>query len=72
MKGNSNFTEKEANEIKGYLKSLREVGRDAQKDIRAYLRSNLNFYISDFTSSTKGFTEDDFNILVSENKIIIK
>ncbi|AMQ00919.1 hypothetical protein AY601_4068 [Pedobacter cryoconitis] len=72
MKGRSVFTSKEATEIKKYLNELRSVGRDTQKDIRAHLRSFYKFYITDFTSSTSGFTVEDFDFYVERNQITVK
>lgn len=71
MKGKANFTAKEAESIKEHLREVRKVGRDAQKQIRAHMRSSIKFYISDFTNSTEGFTEADFVNLVNQGKIKI-
>lgn len=71
MKGKSEFTEKEADEIKMALVECRKVGREAQKDIRENeLRRKLKFYITDFTAK-KGFTAEDFDKLVSSGDITI-
>ena len=57
------FTIKEEIEIKRLLLKLREASKANQKIIRGNLRKKLNFYISRFTSSKKGFTLDDFQDL---------
>ena len=72
MKGKSTFTDREAKDIRIALTNCRTLDRDAQKDIRENeLRRRLNFYISDFTKSKKGFSPDDFDNLIKSGKVII-
>ena len=72
MKGENTFTKSESKEIKDHLHACRDAGRDAQKSIRAHLRLKYNFYITDYTSSKKGFTPEDSDHLVQQGEIIIQ
>lgn len=72
MKGKNIFTKAESVQIKEHLKALAEAGRYAQKDIRVQLRTENNFYISDFDHSRKGFSSADFDRLVAEGLIRIE
>jgi hypothetical protein len=65
------YSQKEADEIRLILSKIRIASRDEQKKLRDYLRENLNFYISDYTSSKEGFTVEDFDNLIRQRKIKI-
>jgi len=72
MKGKSIFTSNESRSIKEHLVKLRISERNSQKSIRAHLRRKFHFYISDYTDSNVGFTEADFDNLVTNRMITIK
>ena len=57
--------------IKAELRALRRADRDTQKTIRNRLRKR-GFYITDYTSSSEGFTEGDFDALVRRGTIRIE
>ena len=65
------FSQKEATDIKAILSTLHTLPREEQKTVREGLRSKFNFYISDFTSSKKGFTDKDFDNCITQGKIKI-
>ena len=71
MKGKDCFTETEVSSIRNLLK--RKVGADSncQKIIRGRLRTNYNFYISDFTDRKLGFTVNDFDELMASGRISV-
>jgi hypothetical protein len=71
MRGKNHFTETEAKGIRALLDKKVVSGRKEQKAIREFLRKTHSFYISDFTSS-KGFAPNDFDILISSGKIVVK
>lgn len=70
--GRDSFTQKEADEIRSYLKLARESGKEDQKYIRDHLRSKLYFFISDYTISRKGFTPEDFDLLITDGRVTIQ
>jgi hypothetical protein len=72
MNGEKEFTIKEAAIIKQLLATIRKSDREIQKLIRNELRLVHRFYISDFTTSRKGFTPNDFEGLVKSKVITIK
>ena len=57
--------------IRNLLK--RKVGEDRnyQKIIRGRLRTNYNFYISNFTDRKSGFTVNDFDELMASGRISV-
>ena len=65
----SRFSREEADEIRKVLKKCREADREIQKDLRSYLRRKLGFYISDYTSSKKGLTPEDFDKLIEDGRV---
>lgn len=67
LKGKKTFTKAEETCIRQVLRILEEHRTKANRD---KLR-NLGFYITDFTSSKKGFTESDFNDLIKNKDIKI-
>lgn len=71
MKGKSVFSLAEAERVRELLRKIRRAERDEQKKLRDCLRLNVGFYISDFTRSTAGFTEADFDSLVKRGTIKI-
>lgn len=70
MQGKKTFTKEEAHLIRALLQQKTSASRSAQKGIRNQLRS-LQFYISDFDTSQRGFTVADFDRLVRTNQVII-
>ncbi|MBK8211488.1 MAG: hypothetical protein IPK78_17600 [Rhodospirillales bacterium] len=70
MKGKATFTKCDAEIIRQKLGHVRRADRDLQKKLRGTLR-DMGFYISDFTSSSRGFTGDDFDELVQRGSITI-
>ena len=70
MKGRSSFTQGEVSQIRRLLMQKSIASGSAQKALRKQLR-NLDFYISDFSSSSDGFICEDFDRLVSNGNITI-
>lgn len=71
MKGKGAFSQAEAQRARELLGKIRVAGRDEQKQLRHRLRSDIGFYISDFTRSSTGFTVADFDSLVERGTINI-
>lgn len=71
MKGKRIFSAAEAVRARELLRQIRAVDRDEQKTLRDRLRSDVGFYISDFTGSKAGFTEADFDSLAEKGTIKI-
>ena len=69
-KGRTEFTSAEAAEIRRLLSETREVESGAQKRPRGRLR-RMDFYITDFDRSFKGFGPEDFNRLVAQGLVDI-
>jgi len=69
MKGKTEFTEFEANQIIKLINQKLNASRNEQKNIRNKIRS-FNFYFSDF-SSKKGYTVQDFEDLIKSGEIRI-
>jgi hypothetical protein len=61
--GEKVFSVAESGKIRRLLQRKVRATRSEQKGIRASIR-RLGFYISDFTSSTEGFTSRNFDDLV--------
>lgn len=70
MMGKREFSVKDAARIRQLLLRKAWADRAEQKVVRASMR-RLGFYISDFTSSTEGFTASDFDTLVEQGRIIV-
>lgn len=70
MKGKSNFSEDEAEEIRSTLAEIRRAERSKQKALRERLRSK-GFYITDWSSDQGGFTVSGFDFLVSRRLISV-
>jgi hypothetical protein len=71
MKGKRHFTASDADGIRDLLRRVREADPEQQKLLRHRLRSNFNFYISDFPRSKGGFSVADFNGLAQRGTITI-
>ena len=71
MKGKDCFTETEESSIRNLLKRKVGADRNCQKIIRDRLRTNYNFYISDFTHRKSGFTVNDFDELMASGRISV-
>lgn len=69
MKGKTEFTESEANQIRKLISQKLMASKNEQKSIRNKIRS-FDFYFSDF-SSKKGYTVQDFENLISSGEIKI-
>jgi len=65
------FSSQEADEIRQLLRQKSVADRSRQKALRHQLRQRLDFYISDFTDRTDGFTAADFDELVARGTIEI-
>jgi hypothetical protein len=63
------FTRSDADTIRSLLLELRRSERSEQKKIRHRLRSELGFYISDWTQDRRGFTAADFDLLIKNDSI---
>ncbi|MFO1119863.1 MAG: hypothetical protein U1E38_07130 [Rhodospirillales bacterium] len=70
MNGKNAFNNKDIEIIREKLQYLRRADRNYQKKLRHELRV-MGFYISDWTTSTKGFTAFDFNQLIQNGTIKI-
>lgn len=70
--GRNLFSKEQASEIRSILTDLHTLTRDEQKKVRADLRSRLDFHISDYTKSTKGFKVEDFDNCVKQGLIEIR
>ncbi len=71
MKGKNVFSGAEAERIRELLGEVRRADADEQKGLRNRLRKEVGFYITDFTSSSAGFTAADFDSLVKQGLIMI-
>ncbi len=69
MKGKTEFTEFEANQIRKLINQKLMASTNEQKSIRNKIRS-FKFYFSDF-SSKKGYTVQDFDNLIKTGEIRI-
>lgn len=69
MKGKTEFTEFEANQIRKLINQKLMASSNEQKTIRNKIRS-FDFYFSDF-SSKKGYTVQDFDNLIKTGEIRI-
>jgi hypothetical protein len=70
MKGKSQFTQHEADEIRRLLRRKVSADRDTQKSLRDKMRK-IGFYITDFSASSEGFDESDFDALIRQKRITI-
>lgn len=71
MQGRNCFTESEINHIRALLREKSSASRSAQKGIRNQIR-DIGFYITDFDTSSKGFTVAAFDGLIRRGQIKIK
>lgn len=71
MKGRTKFSAREAAKIRSLLRQKAGADRNTQKQIRGQIR-DIGFYISDFTPSSAGFLDVDFDELVSQGKVTIR
>lgn len=72
MKGSNVFSKAQEAGIKKLLGNLENAEtQNKKKFIRAALRKEYGFYISDFTSSKKGFRLVDFKTLIKNGRIKI-
>ena len=69
MNGKSRFSASKADAIRALLRKIRGAGRPEQKMLRRRLRTRCGFYISDFSTGGRGFSEDDFNARVRDGVI---
>ncbi len=69
MKGRNKFSDLQAKAIRTLLQKIRSASRQDQKMLRRSLRQRYGFFISDFSTSGRGFSEDDFNERVREGVI---
>ena len=71
VKGKNHFSQVEAASITSILRRVRRSDRDGQKRLRDTLRTRHRFYISGFTSSTRGFTAEDFAALIESGQVTV-
>jgi len=71
MKGKEEFSANEADSIRSLLREIRKTEREQQKKLRETLRKKFRFYITDFDSSSRGFTASDFDTLIGNGQICI-
>ncbi len=69
MKGKTEFTKSEANQIRKLINQKLNASKNEQKTIRNKIR-NIGFYFSDF-SNKKGYTVQDFENLIKTGEIKI-
>ena len=72
MRGKRNFSAADANAIRAILRELRSADESSQKKLRNILRKKYEFYITDFDTSRRGFTEADFNSLLDKGVINVQ
>jgi TDG/mug DNA glycosylase family protein len=70
--GRRTFSRAEADGIRRLLREKGIADRDRQKALRGQLRRTYDFYISDFTADSAGFTASDFDQLASIGTIEIE
>ena len=68
MKGKSVFDANTVARIRALLSEKVRSTRDQQKRIRDDIR-DYGFYISDFCTSSRGFTTEDFDALIRTGEI---
>jgi hypothetical protein len=68
QKGKTTFTEVEIQQIEDLLHKIRQSKRNQQLLLRKQLRA-IGFYIIDYTSSSNGFTVEDFRKLIESELI---
>jgi hypothetical protein len=71
VKGKSHFSQIEAASITSILRQVRRSDREGQKRLRDTLREKHRFYISNFTSSKRGFTAEDFAALIESGRVTL-
>lgn len=71
MRGKSVFTAAEADLIKKKLDECNSTSRYDNSLLYTKLRTECQFFISDFDRSRKGFTSNDFDHHVSIGNIVI-
>jgi len=69
--GRTAFTPTELAAIKSLLREIRAAERSRQKSLRARLRREFGFYISDFASDQQGFVASDVDALVRRGVITV-
>ena len=70
MKGRREFKTNEADEISALLHKKVKSDSNEQKNIRNKIRS-MGFYISDFDHLNRGFSDDDFKVLIEKGQVKI-
>ena len=71
MQGRKQFSLKESAEIQEILAKKSTAERGAQKQLRGKLRKTYQFYITDFSTSYDGFTDEDFRRLIDQGQITV-
>jgi hypothetical protein len=69
--GRTAFTPAELDAIKALLREIRSAERSRQKSLRARLRRQFDFYITDFASDQQGFVASDVDALVRRGVIAL-
>ncbi len=72
MQGKNQFSAADVEAIRKILRKLRSVDRSEQKKLRGILRGQYEFFITDFDTSGKGFTESDFNTRIEKGVIRVQ
>lgn len=70
MKGKKIFTSKEAEQIRILINQKVKANKNEQKIIRDKIRT-IGFFFSDFSNKKKGYTVEDFDILVRTKAVEI-
>ena len=71
MKGKNQFTRSEIIQLKEILRNKNNAVGKQQKPFRDELRG-MEFYITDFDNTYKGFTEEDLEELIKNGVIKVK
>ena len=71
MKSKTEYSQIEADAIKGLLRNKSLASKSEQKSIRKIIRNKHQFYISDFVRSNRGFDQSDFDRLIKFGRIKI-
>ena len=71
MSGRSNFSAEEADEIRRLLREKHFADPGEQKRIRGRIRA-IEFYISDWSDDSSGFTAADFDSLLASGRVKVE
>ena len=69
--GRTSFSRPELEAIKRLVQEIRRADRARQKSLRARLRREFDFYISDFSTDQRGFVASDIDVLLRRGTIMV-